>query len=265
MIELLKHKTFILSDSHKQNREIKFGNPFSDEEFNDWRIKRENGKDVLLLRNNGETVVQLSYDGETLAGRDLRGGKASMRPLPKMQAVFDAYFKDMGKVKLGIPKSFQTIQITEKVEDSAVLSLNVYDGVDCYPLIDNRGAAIDKLFYAGYSVVMCVDKPLSQSSVDLLKNLAKAQGNLGCVQVVSNKKGAADTISPEAGVLSCFAITKETWSKVRKQALNPQFNFETGLKKALKSFKLDCYSTDMSRDLETTPQDARRKNFKCLQ
>lgn len=264
MIELLKHKTFMLSDSHKQNREIKFGNPFSDEEFNDWRIKRENGKDVLLLRNNGETVVQLSYDGETLAGRDLRGGKASMRPLPKMQAAFDAYFKNMGKVKLGIPKSFQTIQVTEKVEDVAVLSHNIYDGVDCYPIIENLGAAIDKLFYAGYNSVMYVDKPLDQASVELLNNLSKSQGNVGCVQVVSNKKGAADTISLETGAMSCFAITKEVWSKVRKQTLNPQFNFETGFRKALKSFELNTYSMDMSRDRQTTPQDSRRKNFKCL-
>lgn len=264
MIELLKNKTFILSDSYKQDRQISFSKPFDDEEFNDWRLKRENGKDVLLLRKNNENVVQLSYDGEKLNGKDLRGGKASMLPLPKNKSEFDFYFKDKSKLSLGVPKSFQTIQVAETNSNTAILSHNVYENADCYPLIDNIGAAIDKLFYSGYSTVMCVDRPLDQSSVDLLFNLSQVMGNLGSVQVISNKKGAADTISIETGTMSCYAINKLVWSKVRKQALNPQFNFHTGFRKALKSFKLATYSTEMSRDAKTTPQDSRRKNFKCL-
>lgn len=253
------NKTYKIVSPVTGVREITFNSEFSDIEFDDWSAN----EDSLKLFQNGQRVASLSLEGNSLSGRDVRGGYVVIEPLSNNIKMFQDYFRKPRKVALSHSQSFRSIPEIKKNHSVAVLSKSIYSGVDNYNYSKFLKQDIDLMFSSGYNYVMVIDRELPESSIKLLNTLTSyLSGEIGSVQVVSDTKGPADALQYETGSWSCYCLSSNAWSKVRKSVIGSSFNLETALTKGFNDKRLKRISTQMSRDVQNTPQDSKRKNFK---
>ena len=259
MQDLLQtQKTFKISSPLNPSREIVFGDPFEDIEFDAYIATN----DSLILKIDKKTVCRLKFLKDHLVGTDTRGGETILTPKSENKDKFIRYFKPNHRVEVLIPEK-EDVPLEGKI---AIVTPFKFEGYTCVnPKRERLFKIYDDLFSKGYDYVFHIDCSTTKGFIPLLTTLSKQYltgERIGSVQVCSHKTSDdGSAISFEDGDWRGFSIDKKTWTKIKAKVMTKQLNFYRALTVQFREKKLFRISTDMSRDKFSTPQDKNRKNF----
>jgi len=257
---LLKYREFTITTPYKANRRILFTEDFQDQEFDAFEVVNNGGKVQLIMNKGGETLVRFEYIRAT----------DSLEPQSNAINAFREW-KLSDKPRLSLYSEAPKVQVVDNpgfaaIVGDASLAFELPEGHDFYSALQfDPRISLSTLFDAGYQKVYFLNCSTHKSSLDFLKNLEKyLSGPVGSVQMASTCDISDVTPSElmiENGPFKGFVITSAVWNKVRNRVLKSKQNFSYAMESAFDFHNLHRLSPCLGRDLNTNPQDKRRKNY----